>query len=269
MHRTSPLNDELPPYPSQRIITFHFGPYLKIHIIIYINHLSRTRNKYHKTSKMTTTYPPTSLISTLLTLTESQIIPLTRTKISTGSKLFGAAILSRDSLTPITVATNDERTSPLLHGEINCIQTFFLSNPDPTTRPKTSDCIFYATHEPCSLCLSGITWSGFNEFYYLFTYEDSRDLFSIPYDIDILTSVYQVRGKGETEESLSEKPLYNRENKFFKAKSVGELVEMVEDEGERERLRGEVRRVKGLYDELSDIYQKGKAEGRESSSIFQ
>jgi hypothetical protein len=28
--------------------------------------------------------------------------------------------------------------------------------------------------------LSGITWSGFNEFYYLFTYEDSRDLFDVP-----------------------------------------------------------------------------------------
>lgn len=80
--------------------------------------------------------------------------------------------------------------------------------------------------------------------------------------------MYQVRGEGETEESLSKKPLYNRENKFFKSKSVGELVEMVEDEGERERLRGEMVRVKRLYDELSDIYQKGKAEGRESSSVF-
>ncbi|KAE9987924.1 hypothetical protein EG327_003580 [Venturia inaequalis] len=215
---------------------------------------------------MTAPHTPSTLVSALLTITEQSIVPLTRTKISTGSKLFGAAILSRVSLSPITVATNDERTSPLLHGEINCIQTFF-SQPKEG-RPETRDCIFYATHEPCSLCLSGITWSGFNEFYYLFTYEDSRDLFSIPYDIDILTSVYQVRGEGETEENLSKKPLYNRENKFFKAKSVGELVEMVEDEAERERLRGEVVRIKGLYDELSETYQKGKAEGRESSSVF-
>lgn len=37
--------------------------------------------------------------------------------------------------------------------------------------------------------LSGITWAGFPVFYYLFTYEDTRDAFSIPYDIDILKEV--------------------------------------------------------------------------------
>ncbi|QDS71446.1 hypothetical protein FKW77_003692 [Venturia effusa] len=217
---------------------------------------------------MAKTHSPTALISALLTTTEASIIPLTRTKISTGCKLFGAAILSRETLSPITIATNDERTSPLLHGEINCIQTFFRDNPDPGTRPATANCVFYATHEPCSLCLSGITWSGFNEFYYLFTYEDSRDLFSIPYDIDILTSVYQVRGEGETEESLRGKPLYNRTNKFFRARSVADLLEEIEDGAEKEKWVKEIARVKGLYTELSDIYQRGKAEGRQSSSVF-
>jgi tRNA(Arg) A34 adenosine deaminase TadA len=124
------------------------------------------------------THSPETLISTLLALTETHIIPLTRTRVSSGSKLFGAAILSKSSLEPHTVESNNERLSPLLHGEINCIQTFFASPRDG--RPETKDCLFFATHEPCSLCLSGITWSGFNEFYYLFTYEDSRDLFGIP-----------------------------------------------------------------------------------------
>ena len=32
-----------------------------------------------------------------------------------------------------------------------------------TERPNPRDCIFLATHEPCSLCLSGITWSGFGK----------------------------------------------------------------------------------------------------------
>src|SRR5271155_5735853 len=121
---------------------------------------------------------PKDLLSALLSITETSIVPLTRSKVSSGSKLFGAAILSKGSLSPVTVATNNERESPLLHGEINCIQTFFASPKEG--RPETKDCIFFATHEPCSLCLSGITWSGFNEFYYLFTYEDSRDLFAIP-----------------------------------------------------------------------------------------
>lgn len=83
-----------------------------------------------------------------------------------------------------------------------------------------------------------------------------------------MTSVYQVRGEGETEESLARKALYNRENKFFKAKSVADLVEMIGDEAEKEKWMAEIERVKKMYDELSDIYQKGKMEGRESSSVF-
>lgn len=113
----------------------------------------------------------------LLSTTEQSIIPLTAAQVSQGSKLFGAAILSKSTLSTVIAETNNERESPLLHGEINCIQQFFKL---PGERPQTKDCIFFATHEPCSLCLSGITWSGFNEFYYMFTYEDSRDLFAIP-----------------------------------------------------------------------------------------
>ena len=215
---------------------------------------------------MAQTHSAKNLVSTLLTITESSIIPLTRTQVSLGNKLFGAAILSRSDLQPVTVATNNESASPLLHGEINCIQTFFAQ--PVNSRPPTKDCIFFATHEPCSLCLSGITWSGFNEFYYLFTYEDSRDLFAIPYDIDILQSVYQVASPNDTSETLAARPLYNRVNKFFTAKSVADLVAKIEDVVEREKLTAEVARVKAVYNELSDTYQQGKASGQETSSFF-
>jgi len=216
---------------------------------------------------MTGTHSSEDLISQLLYITESSIVPLTRLQVSSGSKLFGAAILSRSTLQPVTVATNNERESPLLHGEINCIQTFFASAKEG--RPQTKDCIFFATHEPCSLCLSGITWSGFNEFYYLFTYEDSRDLFGIPYDIDILQSVYQVPSAADTPEILATKPLYNRTNKFFKARSLADVVATMEDEAEKTKWTAEIARVKAIYNELSDTYQKGKATGQESSSVFQ
>jgi tRNA(Arg) A34 adenosine deaminase TadA len=212
---------------------------------------------------------PAALVEALLRTVEQSIIPLTRHGVSTGSKVFGAAILDRRTLQPFTVATNNERVSPLLHGEINCIQQFFTADfPDPTTRPDPrEDCVFLATHEPCSLCLSGITWSGFGEFYYLFTYEDSRDLFSIPYDIDILEQVFRVPGH-ETEAQVRERQLYNRDNKFFKARSLADLVATVEDESERSRLAGEVQRVKQLYSALSDTYQEGKKSGAESASVW-
>ncbi|KAF2822590.1 cytidine deaminase-like protein [Ophiobolus disseminans] len=212
---------------------------------------------------------PATLVSSLLQIVSDFIIPLTRTGVSSGSKLFGAAIISRKDLTSLTIATNNERVSPLLHGEINCIQQFFtVDYPDSATRPSPSkDCIFFATHEPCSLCLSGITWSGFNEFYYLFTYEDSRDLFSIPYDIDILEQVFRVKGE-ETNQQVEKRALYNRTNKFFIARSVADVIAKVEDEEERNRLMGEIERVKGLYSGLSETYQEGKKAGAQSASAW-
>ncbi|EUC30803.1 hypothetical protein COCVIDRAFT_32684 [Bipolaris victoriae FI3] len=222
-------------------------------------------------AKIETTSPaPEKLVSKLLSTIEESIIPLTQQGVSSGSKLFGAAILSRKDLTPYTLATNNERVSPLLHGEINCIQQFCMVDfPDPATRPHPAkDCIFLATHEPCSLCLSGITWAGFNEFYYLFTYEDSRDLFGIPYDIDILQEVFRVKGEGEREEQVQQRQLYNRKNKFFTAKSFADVVGEIGDESERERLLNEITRVKGLYNSLSETYQEGKKAGAESSSVW-
>ncbi|KAF9878110.1 cytidine and deoxycytidylate deaminase zinc-binding region [Colletotrichum karsti] len=212
---------------------------------------------------------PKTLLSSLLELTENRIVPLTQRGVSSGSKLFGAAIVSSATLEPFTVATNDERASPLLHGEINCIQQFFTTtHPDPSTRPSPrTDCLFFATHEPCSLCLSGIAWSGFREVYYLFTYEDSRDLFAIPHDINILEEVFRVRAAGETDEALGRRELYNRTNKFFTARSLADLVGELPEE-ERARWRGETERVKGLYNALSDTYQEGKKAGAESSSVW-
>ncbi|KAK5626317.1 hypothetical protein RRF57_002032 [Xylaria bambusicola] len=186
-----------------------------------------------------------------------------------------------------TVSTNNETASPLLHGEINCIQKFFAqkSFPDPLDvgkppsqqRPNPRDCVFLATHEPCSLCLSGITWSGFDNFFYLFTYEDSRDLFSIPYDIDILQEVFRVPAvntageRGEVDEDLNARPLYNRRNRFFTARSFEDLArEVGEKYGEEQgaRWRDEIARVKARYDGLSDTYQKSKTDATVESASF-
>ncbi|EGX92977.1 cytidine/deoxycytidylate deaminase family protein [Cordyceps militaris CM01] len=212
---------------------------------------------------------PKDLLATLLRTIEDEIIPMTRAGVASGSKVFGAAILSRQNLRPLTVATNNERVSPLLHGEINCIQEFFTKDfPDPASRPDPrTDCVFLATHEPCSLCLSGIAWSGFREFYYLFTYQDSRDVFDIPYDLDILQQVFRVPGT-ESEEQVERRALYNRENKFFSGQSFLNLVEKLETDEEREHFNTEIQRVKALYNALSDTYQEGKKGGAQTSSTW-
>ncbi|KAI0100280.1 hypothetical protein GGR51DRAFT_564304 [Nemania sp. FL0031] len=230
---------------------------------------------------------PLVLLKALLTTVEDKVIPLTSKGVSSGNKLFGAAILSKAGLVPQTVSTNNETASPLLHGEINCIQRFFAqtSFPDPSDaskpassqRPNPRDCVFLATHEPCSLCLSGITWSGFDNFFYLFTYEDSRDLFAIPYDIDILQEVFRVPAvlassdAAGVAEDLHARPLYNRRNKFFTARSFEDLVREVKEKyGEEEGRKwgDEVARVKAMYNGLSDTYQKSKADTVESASFW-
>ncbi|TGJ88417.1 hypothetical protein E0Z10_g369 [Xylaria hypoxylon] len=233
---------------------------------------------------------PRALLKSLLATIEDEVIPLTSKGVSSGNKLFGAAILSKAGLVPLTVSTNNETVSPLLHGEINCIQRFFsqTSFPDSSDanklpssqRPNPRDCVFLATHEPCSLCLSGITWSGFDNFFYLFTYEDSRDLFSIPYDIEILQEVFRVPAvpassdleKREAEgEDLDARPLYNRRNKFFTARSFEDLAREIaekHEEGESEKWKDEIRRVKALYNGLSDTYQKSKTSGVDSASFW-
>ncbi|KAI9766310.1 MAG: hypothetical protein M1839_004925 [Geoglossum umbratile] len=199
-------------------------------------------------------HSPSTLLSTILRVTEKHIIPLTRASVADGDTFFGAAILSRLTLEPpLAVAINHTLESPLLHGEISCIQRFF-SNAEPS-RPSAHNCVFFATHEPCSLCLSGITWSGFKELYFLFTYDETRDLFSIPLDIEILEEVFRVRAPADTDETLAARPLYNKQNKFFTSKSLGELVDEVDDAAERERLKGEIGRVKEMYNEFIEMYQ--------------
>ncbi|KAH6644180.1 cytidine/deoxycytidylate deaminase family protein [Boeremia exigua] len=214
---------------------------------------------------------PSYLVSTLLSTVEERIIPLTSQGVCSGSKVFGAAILSNTNLAPLTVATNHESLSPLLHGEINCIQQFFTVDfPDAKTRPNPrEDCVFFATHEPCSLCLSGIAWSGFKEVYYLFTYEDSRDLFSIPHDIDILEQVFRVRVDGEDDEALDRRPLYNRDNKFFRARALADIIAGISDITEREQLTKRLDEVKAQYKGLSQTYQSGRQEGTETASVWQ
>ncbi|MDS1137976.1 nucleoside deaminase [Nitratireductor indicus] len=186
-----------------------------------------------------------TLINRLLDVIEQDILPKTREGVAHGNKLFGAAILRKDDLSLVLAETNNELENPLWHGEVHALKRFYEM--PKTSRPDTSDCIFLSTHEPCSLCLSAITWTGFDNFHYLFSHEDSRDSFAIPHDLKILKEVFTLEPGG-----------YNAENAFWKSYAIPALARTLPEAEARVAL-ARIETIGAAYAELSDAYQESKA----------
>jgi tRNA(Arg) A34 adenosine deaminase TadA len=187
-----------------------------------------------------------SLIDRLLDVIEEDIVPKTAAGVAEGDKLFGAAILRKSDRSLVIAETNHETENPLWHGEVHCLKRFYEM--PKAERVETRDAIFLATHEPCSLCLSAITWTGFDNFYYLFSHEDSRDSFAIPHDLKILKEVFTLDPGG-----------YNAENAYWKSYSIRQLVRGL-PEAERVRLEARIGHISETYDKLSSTYQSGKGD---------
>ena len=187
-----------------------------------------------------------SLIDRLLDVIEHDIVPRTADGVSHGNKLFGAAILRKDDRSLVLAETNNETENPLWHGEVHCLKRFYEM--PKAGRPETGDCIFLATHEPCSLCLSAITWTGFDNFYYLFSHEDSRDSFAIPHDLKILKEVFRLDPGG-----------YNSDNAYWKSFSIRKLVREL-PEADRKRLEARIDEIAARYEAMSAAYQAGKSD---------
>ena len=185
-----------------------------------------------------------SIAARLLDVLERDIIPMTERGVAAGNKIFGAAVLRKSDFSVVIAGTNSETDNPLLHGEISTLNQFY-EMPD---RPSTRDLVFLSTHEPCPLCLSAITWAGFDNFYYFFSFEDSRDAFAIPHDLKILKEVFGVED-GE----------YRASNAFWTAYSIPDLVN-AEPEPPRDRLQPQEQRIRARYAELSAQYQLSKAD---------
>ncbi|PHH67797.1 hypothetical protein CDD82_1112 [Ophiocordyceps australis] len=195
-----------------------------------------------------------SLVFALLAAIEDSILPITRKAVLEGNPVFGAAVISRNDLSVVTAANNNATISPLLHGEVNCMERFFTETfPDAATRPQPGrDVIFLATHEPCSLCLSALAWSGFSEFYYLFTYEENRRVFGFTdKDVSIIRDLFH--GGDET---TSDEDMYSRRNAYFTGRALADVVDGIEGGDKREKARREMERIKGLYGPVHEEWKR-------------
>lgn len=187
-----------------------------------------------------------AFVSRLLDVIEFDIVPLTDEGVTIGNKLFGAAIVRKSDLSLVLAETNNELENPLWHGEIHALKRFYEM--PANERPDPKDCIFIATHEPCSLCLSAITWTGYDNFYYLFSHEDSRDSFAIPHDLKILKEVFTLEPGG-----------YNAKNAYWDSFSIRKLVgELAEPSSSA--LKSRIVAIAAKYDQMSASYQVSKAD---------
>lgn len=184
------------------------------------------------------------LVSRLLDVIANDIVPLTQVGVSRGNKVFGSAILRKDDMSLAIAGTNNEIENPLWHVEVHTLK--LLYEMPAQDRPRTQDCIFLATHEPCSLYLSAITWTGFDNFYYLFGYEDTAETFNIPHDLKILQEVFAVKVGN-----------YVHENTFWTSHSIFQMIAGL-PAAEQESFNQRVETLMITYEDLSDAYQKSK-----------
>jgi tRNA(Arg) A34 adenosine deaminase TadA len=185
-----------------------------------------------------------TIAARLLNVIENDILPLTTRGVSLGNKVFGAAILRKSDLSLVIAETNNELENPLWHGEVHTLKRFY----ELGEKIDTKELIFLSTHEPCTMCMSAITWAGFDNFYSFFSHEDSRDAFAIPHDLKIMKEVFGLEPGG-----------YRRNNAFWNSFFISELVE-TEAEPLKAKLKEQTARIKAAYADLSNNYQSSKSD---------
>ncbi|KAK5069176.1 hypothetical protein LTR64_008672 [Lithohypha guttulata] len=213
-------------------------------------------------------HPPAILLRALLDCITDDITPLSVPAMNEkGTKLFGAAILLKSDLSLILAGTNHESVSPLNHGETWTVSQFF--NLPLETRPNPKDCLFLSTHEPCSLCINAIVWSGFDNFVYVWDYAETDKLFGIPGDLEVwrdrfyhgpehdyghgFTDVGTMNGEMAKDGSAHKVELYKRINPKFVARSIQEILNAVPS-AEREQWETKLQKVKTDYGRLSPTF---------------
>lgn len=190
--------------------------------------------------------PEIDLIFRLLGALADDILPLTEQAVKKGNKIFGAALLKKSDSSTYLAETNNEIESPLHHGEMHLLKRYFEI--PANQRIPANQLIFLSTHEPCSMCLSAITWSGFDNFYYFFSHEDSRDEFDIPHDLNILNEVFGLQ-PGQ----------YSKKNAFWQCHNIVTWIEENAPDDSRDELLANVQTIKRRYAKASSGYQAEKS----------
>ena len=179
--------------------------------------------------------------NSILDIFLNYLIPETVSSVKKGNKIFGAFVIAKSDFKLIITGTNNEIVNPLFHGEISAIFNFFKLN-----KLNSKKYYFITSHEPCSLCLSAITWSGFDNFYYFFPHKETKSKFNIPHDLNILKEVFYINNGN-----------YNKDNIYWKSFSILEEIKKLNNK-EKDSLSIKIENITKLYQNLSLKYQNSK-----------
>ena len=94
--------------------------------------------------------------------------------------------------------------------------------------------------------MSAITFSGFDNFYYLFPYQSTSEEFSIPHDLNILKEVFNINDGN-----------YIKNNSYWKSYSINNIVNELSDLNKK-KLTDSFNEIKKTYINLSKKYQLTK-----------
>ena len=158
----------------------------------------------------------------ILKAVSEKLLPITEKGVAAGNHVFGGIILDKKTLLPVAAASNDRVENPIYHGEIAALRAFFADRDHPSPR----DCIFVASHDPCSMCISAIAWAGFDEIWVLFGYEDVKKDFGMPVDLLMYKEVFGADGARPKNEFFTK---YDLKTEAAKEPNAAELAEEFAD----------------------------------------
>ena len=101
-------------------------------------------------------------------------------------------------------------------------------------------------------------WSGFDNFYFLFTHHDARAQFDDPYDAEVIHAVFRPPGESGGAEP---RVLYNRRNRFFEAVYLTDSLGGVLDEGAKAVLVEKIKSIRDEYEGLVDEQRRKNRQG--------
>jgi len=197
--------------------------------------------------------PTAEEIKQMLLIIEDEILSKTTGGVSSGNKVFGAAVLKEDFSLDYA-ETNAETVCPIFHGEVHCIYQWSKRTPANLRGPIAQKSVFLSTHEPCMMCISSIVWAGFRKVYYFFPYSKTTEQ-GIPHDIQTMHELWGV-------------PTYRKQNKYCSTACLIELIDKLEEGEEKDELKAIEKRLTGVYDSLSEKYHTEKASNPNNSLVL-